>query len=323
MRSQIFIGSSAEGLKYLTKVQEYLSPVGDCIAWPQAFTFNRSALDSLIVKTKMSDFAILIATNDDITIKVKRKEVKNTARDNIIFEFGLFMGAGGVDRAFLIAEEGIDLPTDLNGITVAMFSQKPGKYNSLDKVCHNISQHIQKVEKVSTLGMLPSTALALGYYNSFIKPVCQRLSENQIVVAGEKSLTVKKYQLHVIIPQMIDDSGVNDFIEIYNKNNKLLPARTCEMQETKRGYPFHFKIDPAGQDEKQPVELKIFDIPTTLNTLLESIKLFLPQQAIGEDDNTLIIHKRELHNFIQVLKHLIKKSVLTQNNVHIIHDVVL
>lgn len=122
---------------------------------------------------------------------------------------------------------------------------------------------------------------------------------------------------------MIDDSGVNDFIEIYNKNNKLLPARTCEMQETKRGYPFHFKIDPAGQDEKQPVELKIFDIPTTLNTLLESIKLFLPQQAIGEDDNTLIIHKRELHNFIQVLKHLIKKSVLTQNNVHIIHDVVL
>jgi predicted nucleotide-binding protein len=113
MITRIFLGSSAERIPILEELEGYLSTVGKCQRWTGAFVPNASGLESLIHQTRLSDFSVLLAMKDDITIK--RGEEFNVARDNMIFEFGLFLGAAGIRKAFLLAEEGIDLPSDLDG----------------------------------------------------------------------------------------------------------------------------------------------------------------------------------------------------------------
>ncbi|WP_232726680.1 TIR domain-containing protein [Prevotella intermedia] len=46
-----------------------------------------------------------------------REKGFDTPRDNILFEYGLFLGRVGLDRAFFIAEKDAKIPTDMLGIT--------------------------------------------------------------------------------------------------------------------------------------------------------------------------------------------------------------
>ena len=60
--------------------------------------------------------AICLFTADD-TGKAKKEENMNTrARQNVVFEAGFFMGSLGRDHVILIAEQGVEMPSDLNGI---------------------------------------------------------------------------------------------------------------------------------------------------------------------------------------------------------------
>jgi len=321
MRSQIFIGSSAEGLKYVEQISVYLETVGDVVKWTTSFTQNRSALDSLIRKTKLSEFAILVATCDDLTLK--RDEIKASPRDNIVFEFGLFTGATGIDRAFLLVEEGAELPSDLEGIVIARFSNDDTKHNSLEKRCEEIAEHIRKEQETSQLGLLPSTALALGYYHSFIKGVCEQIRDTGAINTGSQTIRVKGFELHVIIPAELDSNGVVDFRHHYNKVKGLEQAQTVTTAQTNRGYPFHFKIDPADQDTAMDLEIKLFDVPTTLNTIVEAVKVFLPTEKIGQNSEHEYLEGRELKNFAKVLRYLIKKNALTKNAVIVSDGVVI
>ena len=321
MRSQIFIGSSAEGLKYVELISGYLESVGEVVKWTTSFTQNRSALDSLIRKTKLSEFAILVATCDDLTLK--RDEIKSTLRDNIVFEFGLFTGATGIDRAFLLVEEGAELPSDLEGIVVARFSNDDAKHNSLEKRCAEIAEHIRKEQETSQLGLLPSTALALGYYHSFIKGVCEQIRDKGAISTDSQTIKVKNFELHVIIPAELDSNGVVDFRHQYNKAKGLEQAQTLTTGQTHRGYPFHFKIDPAEQEKSGEVEVKLFDVPTTLNTIVEAVKIFLPTEKIGQNSEHEYLEHRELKNFARVLKYLVRKNTLTKTSVIVSDNVVL
>lgn len=66
--------------------------------------------------------AIVLFTNDDIG-SVKGSDVKQPrARQNVVFEAGYLMGKIGNNRVVLIAEEGNDIPSDLQGIIY--FNQK-------------------------------------------------------------------------------------------------------------------------------------------------------------------------------------------------------
>ncbi|KAA5534563.1 hypothetical protein F0919_08045 [Taibaiella lutea] len=321
MRSQIFIGSSAEGLRYVDQICTYLEPVGDVVKWTTSFTQNRSALDSLIKKTKLSEFAILVATCDDLTLK--RDDIKSTPRDNIVFEFGLFAGATGIDRAFLLVEEAAELPSDLEGIVVSRFSDDKSKYNSLEKKCAELIEHIRKEQETSQLGLLPSTALALGYYHSFIKGVCEQIRDAGIISVDNQTLKIKNFELYIIIPAELDNNGVVDFRHQYNKAKGLEQAQTLAAANTHRGYPFHFKIDPSEQDRTKEVEVKLFDIPTTLNTIVEAVKIFVPTEKIGQNSEHEYLENRELKNFAKVLKYLVKKNSLTRSLVIVSDNVVL
>lgn len=104
MKPRIFIGSSSEGLYAAEYIKQHLSADYDCIVWNDGvFKYNRSFLETLLNSASLFDFGFLIFTKDDLALS--RDEAFEQARDNVLFEYGLFLGRLGLDRAFVVAEE--------------------------------------------------------------------------------------------------------------------------------------------------------------------------------------------------------------------------
>ena len=116
----VFIGSSTEGLEIGRHLQLDLERTGTCIVtrWDQGvFQASTYTIHRLEEAARRADFAILIATADDTV--TTRGESQNVARDNVIFELGLFIGSLGLERTFIVADrtEDLQLPSDLAGLT--------------------------------------------------------------------------------------------------------------------------------------------------------------------------------------------------------------
>lgn len=115
---RLFIGSSAEGREVAHNLQAVLEGRGVCEVevWDQGvFQPSGYALDSLLDVAARSDFAVLVASPDDVT--VSRGDTAASVRDNIVLEFGLFTGALGRQRTYLLATGSAKLPTDTLGLT--------------------------------------------------------------------------------------------------------------------------------------------------------------------------------------------------------------
>ena len=59
--------------------------------------------------------AIALFTKDDKCLSDKKTELFR-ARQNVVFEAGYFMGKLGRNKVILIAENGVEIPSDLNGV---------------------------------------------------------------------------------------------------------------------------------------------------------------------------------------------------------------
>ena len=178
MRPRIFIGSSAEGLSVAERVKNFFSASYDCFLWTDdIFKNNESFLDTLLKSASLFDFAFLIFSADDM--ELVRDDVFDAPRDNVLFEYGLFLGRVGVDRAYIIAEKDIKIPTDMLGITYT-------RYETEDKIAtatletglEKLKKQIDDNVKLGHLGLLPSTVLAISYFEGFVKLTAEWLIEN-------------------------------------------------------------------------------------------------------------------------------------------------
>jgi hypothetical protein len=114
----VFIGSSSEGKRVADYVQVHLDEVAECTVWSQgALGLSSGILESLCDQAKRFDFAVLVMTPDDLV--EKRDGVARAPRDNVVFELGLFIGTLGRSFTFIVADEGMHLPSDLAGIKIA------------------------------------------------------------------------------------------------------------------------------------------------------------------------------------------------------------
>jgi hypothetical protein len=123
---QVFIGSSMEGLKIARTLQAELEAATDCAVkrWDtDTFAPGSITLDALIARANSVDFAILVATGED-TI-TSRGTQSAAVRDNIILEFGLFLGALGRERVYLLSVGDAKLPSDLQGLTRLIYRDRP------------------------------------------------------------------------------------------------------------------------------------------------------------------------------------------------------
>ena len=63
-----------------------------------------------------ADFAIVLLTADDECKSRSEKSFKFRARQNVIFELGFFVGKFSRSNLFILREEEVEIPSDLNGI---------------------------------------------------------------------------------------------------------------------------------------------------------------------------------------------------------------
>lgn len=141
-RPVVFIGSSSEGLAVAQALQLNLDPYAEVILWSQGvFGLSEGSLESLVERLQDFDFAILVLTPDDLTLS--RGNEAPSPRDNVVFELGLFMGALGRTRSFIVYDRTADikLPSDLAGVTAATF--QPPSAGSLQSALGACSTAIQ------------------------------------------------------------------------------------------------------------------------------------------------------------------------------------
>ena len=124
-RPRVFIGSSSEGLEIANKLQELLARDFSAIVWNQGTVFGlgSSTLEALEAAVLEYNHGVFVFTADDQLST--RGEVKSVARDNVLFELGMFIGKLGRKRAFVVHPgENVSLPSDLAGITTASYNPK-------------------------------------------------------------------------------------------------------------------------------------------------------------------------------------------------------
>lgn len=122
-KPSVFIGSSSEGESIAYAIQENLEAIAEPYVWTQGvFELGDSYIESLIKELDKADFAILVLTEDDVTISGGKENV--SPRDNVLFELGLFIGRLGRNRSFFVYDKlkDIKIPSDLAGISGAAFT---------------------------------------------------------------------------------------------------------------------------------------------------------------------------------------------------------
>ena len=125
MKPRIFLGSSGKQAKLVEAVTRGLADVADVVPWTVAFDPGVSTLDRLVELTHEVDFAAFVFAQDDWTSNPTDASASGQAspRDNVVFEAGLFGGALGMRRTFILHAKGAKLPTDLLGMTAVRYPE--------------------------------------------------------------------------------------------------------------------------------------------------------------------------------------------------------
>ena len=124
MKPRIFLGSSGQQEKLLQALTRGLQDIADVEPWTTVFIPGVSTLERLVELTHEVDFAAFVFAQDDWTSKgasLDPAAAQASPRDNVVFEAGLFGGALGIRRTFILHAKGAKLPTDLLGLTAIRY----------------------------------------------------------------------------------------------------------------------------------------------------------------------------------------------------------
>jgi hypothetical protein len=124
-KSKIFIASSGRTLVLAEKLQEALhTGYSQATLWSEESRTHAGAtiIEWLEGVAREYDFAVVFLAKDDVLTSGDRQTQK--ARDNCVFEAGLFMSAIGRERCFLVnSVSQVDLPSDLGGVISIKFEE--------------------------------------------------------------------------------------------------------------------------------------------------------------------------------------------------------
>ncbi|END9091185.1 TIR domain-containing protein [Yersinia enterocolitica] len=168
-KSRIFIASSVESLHVAEAVNANLDHDFEVTIWKNGtFGLTSNTVDDLVKKSSVVDFAIFIFTPDDLsTIRNKEEQV---VRDNVLFELGLFIGAIGKNRCFLIKPRGeeLHLPTDLLGVNPADYDSNRSDndlFSATNMACAKIKSEINQLGNINHVQLNPSIKIASNPQN--------------------------------------------------------------------------------------------------------------------------------------------------------------
>ena len=84
---------------------------------------GRTIIEKFEANSEDVNFAIVLLTADDSGKANKEADFKQRARQNVIFEMGYFIGMLSRSHVFMLLEEGVEKPSDLDGIVYTSLSE--------------------------------------------------------------------------------------------------------------------------------------------------------------------------------------------------------
>ena len=120
---EIFIGSSSEAKGYMEEIAVKLEELQTRpLLWSDSgkgiFIPGDNTIDALIKITKRVQAAVFIFNADDKVWNEKSTlDAATTVRDNVLFEYGLFVGALGKEKVCFVCKGTPKIASDLKGIT--------------------------------------------------------------------------------------------------------------------------------------------------------------------------------------------------------------
>lgn len=309
-RPTIFIASSGKSKPIADAVKLNFDKEAEVDIWTEnIFKLNEGFLETLMNRASYYDFFIAVFAADDVA-KINNKKT-NITRDNVIFEFGLFLGRIGLDRTFFVLEDGVKLFSDWNGISTTMFVRGANLTAALGASCARIREKMEIAERLFTYTILPSTALAIGYYNNFLKPVLNALDNQktlEIILERDRSgKVIKKIEYELKKPYPSIEIRVPKNLATLQReviNKKTSGYKQILINAVSRPYPFYVngKFD-------QKTKINLFDIPTTLYASYLTIKEFFKPSFLAAENNEQKLIDKEIKNFEKTLSNLIPDGI--------------
>jgi hypothetical protein len=125
-KPRVFLGSSGQQTKLVQSITRGLEDVADVEPWTTTFNPGVSTLERLVELSREIDFAAFVFAQDDWTTTDAAESGQASPRDNVVFEAGLFGGALGIRRTFILHADGSKLPSDLLGLTSVRYDPAGG-----------------------------------------------------------------------------------------------------------------------------------------------------------------------------------------------------
>jgi hypothetical protein len=249
----------------------------------------------------------MVLSADDLTTSKKMR--KESPRDNVILELGMFMGVRGRRRVFPIVVPGqagdLKVPTDLAGNKVLRLdpdrlANDPGYLSQqIDIVATSIRDRFKK----ASLSLLPSAALAYGYYHNFLVPLSGHLSAGETRnPEGAPAYDQSDYDFNIYMPSSLVEADPKRR-DITVKKLGLHPFAVGRKPDPNRSpdRPYPFFVKPEVENGR----VQFVDIPTTLRASYDVINLAL-QDGFGErDDIRALMDDQERLNFAKAINFLL------------------
>ena len=307
-RAKVFVASSSEALNVARAVKRRLEADLDVEVWDEdLFDLNQGTLEGLLNLSAFYDFAVAVFTKDD-EARIRGREA-HVVRDNVVFEFGLFLGRLGPRRVFFIAEEGVNIMSDFSGVTVATFRKRANLTQAVAAACERIRRQMDRTENMATFSILPSTSLAIAYHENFLRRIFQAFSSvetftierrdarGRVTATESVSTRDRTFVVNVEVPQRLKDLEPAG-----------LAARTRQLNQVvlttpSRSYPFY--VNTAEELGREGDDLDLFDIPTIMLASKRAIDRIFGDAFLADEERRELVESREIANFERTLRLLI------------------
>lgn len=141
-KPRIFIGSSQEGLSIAKKLKEGFQHDSYCVdTWADGI-FDKPSLTYIEILEDLIhqyDYGIFVFTPDDKVFS--RGKESDIPRDNVIFEYGMFLGKHTRKRVFFLTPKGknVKIMTDLLGVTSLTYdSENRNLTSAVGNACEQV-----------------------------------------------------------------------------------------------------------------------------------------------------------------------------------------
>jgi len=299
-RPNIIIFSSSQSLPIAKELEDNLREVCDCQTWDSCFLYGRSYLDSLLLLSLAYDACILVCGADDVTIS--KDASKPSPRDNVIFEIGLYMGRMGTERAMILAQTGVKLPSDLDGITIWNFSpQDQSDGTHLGSRCLNAMKSYINVLARTPQRARISAAVALNYFYNFLEPLVNYVRDREFSSPDELPCRCRRIRLQ--LPPNLT-LNVHYYAERSLRGYKKMTLQT----DKRKDFALHYKV---LQEEGGIQEIEFCDLPYILRMCGTYLAQFFGE--CNESPLKMSAEAREIRNFKLVLAQKMKTLAVDED----------